>query len=207
MFIAIEGNDAAGKHTQTELLYNYLSEKEPTIKTEEPTKGPIGALAVQILNKGGHFDAATLQVLFSADRHWEYREQIEPALSAGKNVVADRFKASTKVYGVAADLDNEWLENLNADLPNPDITFILDIDMKTIEERIHKRSVADNRPKDMHEKQLNFLGKVRDAYLAYQKEHKYVFLIDGSKSIEEVHGEIVKIVESHRDHSRIGSKT
>ena len=51
-FIVIEGLDGCGKTTQVRLLAKKLKEQgKKVIETNEPTKGPVGKLIRQVLEK------------------------------------------------------------------------------------------------------------------------------------------------------------
>src|ERR1700751_4907326 len=117
-FITFEGSEGCGKSTQVERLAARLKKLQiPFLITREPGGTPIGETIRELLQFAPHNSAMTPEtelLLFEASRSQLVREIIEPALSRGVSVIADRFFDSTTVYqGVARKLDREVVEQLN----------------------------------------------------------------------------------------------
>ncbi|MBI2139182.1 hypothetical protein HYU13_06335 [Candidatus Woesearchaeota archaeon] len=72
------------------------------------------------------------------------------------------------------------MESLDQGLPEPGVVVLLDITPKT--------SLARKRvERDIHERDLSYLEKVRGEYLELAKEGDWV-VVNGEKSIEQVSG-------------------
>ncbi len=189
MFIVFEGIDGAGSTTQSKLLYEFLVSKGfNVLLTKEPTNSEIGKLIRKALKKEIELSNLTLQLLFIADRANHLEKEILPALKSGKIVVCDRYFLSTIAYGML-DLDRDWLINLNSKFLFPHIIFLLDVDPKIAIKRIS----SSKSEKELFEKE-EILKKVRENYLQLAKEFKNVYIIDASKSIEEVFESVKEIV-------------
>ena len=189
MFIVLEGIDGAGISTQARLLVVYLESKgKNVLLTKEPTNNEIGKLIRSALRKEWNASLEALQLLFVADRAQHLFSEILPALKEGKIVVCDRYFFSTIAYGML-ELKKEWLKQLNERFLKPDITFILDVPASVSLERI-KRAREQI---ELFEEEKK-LTKVRNHFLELAKEYENCFVIDGTKTIEEVHEEIKKIV-------------
>jgi dTMP kinase len=189
-FIVFEGIDGAGLTTQAELLEKYLrSKKYEVVLTKEPTNNLIGGLIRAALKKEWITSSRTLQLLFSADRAHHLEKEIIPALENGKIVISDRYFISTIAYGMI-ELEKDWLKALNSKFLLPDIIFIIDIPVEVSIERIK----ASRFGFELFEEKKK-LEKIRNNFLELSKEYKNCFVINGNRSIEEVHKEIVKIVE------------
>jgi dTMP kinase len=130
-----------------------------------------------------------LQLLFSADRSHHIEKEIIPALESGKIVICDRYFISTISYGML-DVEKDWLKALNSKFLLPDIIFIIDVPVEVSIERIK----ASRFGFELFEEKKK-LEKIRNNFLELSKEYKNCFVINGNRSIEEVHKEIVKIVE------------
>src|SRR5215218_4010900 len=109
-FITFEGSEGCGKSTQIQLLAEKVRELgREVVITREPGGTEIGEQLRHLLqfSKSGHGMTAEAELLlFAASRAQLVRELIEPALSRGDVVLADRFHDSTAVYqGVARRLD------------------------------------------------------------------------------------------------------
>ena len=190
MFIVFEGIDGAGLTTQSILLETYLKKKGyKTLLTKEPTNGLIGGLIRAALKKEWKTTNEVLQLLFSADRAHHLNEEIIPALKEGKIVISDRYFLSTIAYGMI-DMEERWLKTINSRFIVPNIIIILDIPPEISIERI-KSSRFGFEVFEEKEK----LEKIRKNFLKLSKEYKNCYVVDASKSIEDVHKEVIDIVE------------
>jgi dTMP kinase len=109
------------------------------------------------------------------------------ALEAGTILVCDRYLASSIAYGEAQGLDADWLTDIQKHLPQPDLTFLLDI----APEVSARRKTAD---RDKYERDLSMLGRVRDSYLRQAAQSGWVRL-DASRDKAAIASEIRSVVE------------
>lgn len=189
-FIVFEGIDGAGLTTQSTLLEKYLKSKGLNVLlTKEPTNSLIGGLIRAALKKEWKTSNDVLQLLFSADRAHHLNQEIIPALRDGKIVISDRYFLSTIAYGMV-ELEKEWLKSLNSKFPQPDIVIILDLPPKISIERIKSSRFGF----ELFEEEKR-LEKIRNNFLELSKEYKNCFVLDASKSIEEVHRQVINLVE------------
>jgi len=200
-FITFEGSEGCGKSTQVKRLTARLEKSGvPFLITREPGGTPIGESIRELLQFAPESAAMTPEtelLLFEASRAQLVREVIKPALKSGKCVIADRFFDSTTVYqGVARKLEARFVQQLNAFAVGdcvPDITFFLDVDLKTARARMK----GPRRPDRMEMESDEFYEQVIAAYSDLAKrESKRVVLIDGLKPADEIENEIWKIVSS-----------
>ena len=190
MFIAFEGIDGCGKSTQAKLLHSYMEQKGKCLLTDEPTDGLTGALINSILkSQVSVIDPMALQLLFIADRAEHVNGFILPKLSAGYSVITDRYMFSSIAYGAASGVDTEYLMGASSKFRLPDATFVCDVDPDIAMQRLKKRG------KDLeYFEKLNFLAKARTAFKSLSKHYANYYLIDSSKSVEEIHSNIIKVV-------------
>jgi dTMP kinase len=200
-FITFEGSDGCGKTTQVQLLANRLDIAGiPFLVTREPGGTAIGETIRELLQFASQSAGMTPEaelLLFEASRAQLVRELIKPALERGECVIADRFFDSTTVYqGVARKLDKKTVRQLNAFAVGdtvPDITFFIDVDLKTAKARMK----GWRRPDRMEQEADEFYEKVRDGYLEHAKWQKdRIVVIEGWKSQEEIQSEIWETVLS-----------
>ena len=198
-FITFEGSEGCGKSTQVKRLTARLERSGvPFLITREPGGTPIGESIRELLQyapQSANMTAETELLLFEASRAQLVREVIKPALKNGNCIIADRFFDSTTVYqGVARKLDGRIVSELNAFAVGdcvPDITFVLDVDLKTAQVRMK----APRRPDRMEMQPEDFYERVIEGYRELAKaEPKRVVLIDGSKSPDAIENQAWKIL-------------
>lgn len=190
-FIAFEGLDGSGASTQINLLAKkFMAEGKKIVTTKEPTNGLIGGLARGVLQHIWQTSPETLQLLFAADRGDHLYREILPAKEDGKIVISDRYFFSTFAFG-SIYLPLDWLKNINANFPIPDLTILLKVSPKVCLERIGNSSRAGF---EFFEEQKK-LEKTWETYelLAQNKKNNMV-IVDGERTIDEIASEIYQIV-------------
>ncbi len=188
-FIVFEGIDGAGLTTQANLLEKALKKAGyKVVLTKEPTNGLIGGLIRACLKNEWKTSLLSLQLLFAADRAHHLEKEILPALKKGKIVICDRYLLSTIAYGMIS-LEKEWLKFINSKFLQPDLTILLDLSVEVSLKRIKLSRFGA----ELFEKKEE-LRKVRKNYLKLAKEFPNVYVVDASRSIEEVHEEVKKLV-------------
>jgi dTMP kinase len=146
------------------------------------------------------FDETEL-LLFAASRSQLVRQVIVPALSSGEFVVCDRFIDSTVAYqAFARGLNSEDVSKINefaCDGVIPDLTFLLDLDVKRGFERIQQRNMRSSTEIDRIEKEdMAFHEKVREGYLKLAKsEPGRIHTICSERGPDVIEAEIWQIVE------------
>ena len=206
LFITFEGGEGTGKSTQIKLLEEYLKEKgEDVVTSKEPGGTGVGLEIRKLLVCGDKdkFDATAEALLYFADRHIHLTKKIWPAMEKGAIVLSDRFADSTmayQYYGYNKRVSKETLNTLY-DIAvgqfKPDLTIILDIDP----EKGLARSFA--KAKNMDVKELRFEGRdlefhhnLRNGFLEIAKaEPERCVVLDADKTIEDLHTDIIKVVE------------
>ncbi len=192
LFIVLEGIDGSGKTTQTFMLEHRLRKMGRKVyATREPTDGIIGGIIRAALTTKLRISHRTLQILFAADRS-EHVKEIEERRKAGYDVICDRYYFSSIAYGMV-DLDMDWLLKMNSVFPEPDITILLDLPAETALKRL-----GDRYSKTFFERKV-FLSKVRENFMILSRKFNNFYIVDGSKTEEEVHKEIFDIVSKHLD--------
>lgn len=159
LLIAFEGLDQSGKQTQTELLRDRLADagRDVALLSFPDYGTPIGEEIERALRGARNYAADVMQLLYVANRY-EWRSEIERKRNDGTILICDRYLASSVAYGEAQGLDPAWLLEIQRYLPQPDITFLLDI----APEVSARRKTAD---RDRYERDLVLLARVRDSYL------------------------------------------
>ncbi|MFZ0034502.1 MAG: dTMP kinase [Sedimentisphaerales bacterium] len=195
-FIVIDGPDGCGKTTQTKLLVDWLKKQGVAVETfREPGGTAIGEKIRQILLNPEHIAMGTETevMLYMAARVQLWQEKIAIALKENKCVVLDRWLSSTCAYqGFAGGFGIDKVIKIARDCPEkpwPDLTIILDVDLKTAGKRLKKD--LDR----MEQKGDSYHKKVREGFLKLAKGRKSFVIIDAADDIETVHQQVTTLVE------------
>lgn len=196
LFITFEGADGCGKTTQLMLLAKYLkAQGREVVVTREPGARGLGEKIREILlNYNGEVSSRAEAFMFLADRAQHIDVIVNPAIKSGKIVLCDRHTDSSVAYqGYGRRLDIDEIKRLNSIATNgkkPDMTLIFDIDVETSMAR-----VGDTKDR-MESAGIEFFNRVRNGYLEIAKqEPNRVKVLDASKSIEEIHKNVIALYE------------
>lgn len=196
LFITFEGGDGCGKTTQIELLDKYLKDKGyETLLTREPGAKGLGIKIREILlNYDGDVSPNCESFLFLADRAQHVDCIIKPAIEQGKIILCDRHTDSTVAYqgyGRGLDIDRiNMLNNIATSGLKPDLTIVLDVDVETSMQRVGKEKDR------MESAGIEFFKRVRQGFLEIaKKEPQRVKVISSSDTIENIHKQIIELVE------------
>lgn len=196
LFITFEGADGCGKTTQLMLLAKYLkAQGREVVVTREPGARGLGEKIREILlNYDGEVSSRAEAFMFLADRAQHIDVIVNPAIKSGKIVLCDRHTDSSVAYqGYGRRLDIYEIKRLNSIATNgkkPDMTLIFDIDVETSMAR-----VGDTKDR-MESAGIEFFNRVRNGYLEIAKqEPNRVKVLDASKSIEEIHKNVIALYE------------
>ena len=185
MLIVLEGLDGAGKSTQVKMLREYL---EGVCGSLEYIHFPrydaplYGDLIGKFLRGGFGSNSAVhpqlVALLFAEDRA-AAAPQIRKALSEGRTVLLDRYVYSNIAYQCAklsspdeAEELREWIletEYVHFGIPRPDLNIFLDVPLDFVEKSLSHSREGDDRDylsggEDIHEADISFQSRVRDAY-------------------------------------------
>jgi len=190
LFITFEGVEGSGKTTQVELLGQALGNWQPVI-VREPGGTELGERMRDVLLFGGMaIDREAEMYLFMAARAQVVHEVIEPALIAGRVVIADRYHDSTVAYqGGGRGLSVYW----PASFPKPDITFLVSVPVEVGHTRM---LLAGKHPDRVERESLEFHQRVADEYARIAKaEPQRYTVVDGTESQAKVHATVMERVD------------
>ena len=218
ILIAIDGVDASGKQTQTELLKKRLVGDGKNIKAVSfpAYDNPSSTLVKMYLNgdfgeKPSDVNAYATSTFFAADRFATYRTDWGKDYNSGTIILADRYVSSNLIHQ-ASKIDNSaekdkfltWLDDLEHNiygLPRPDVTIFLDMPpeygVMLMKDRANKANGTDK--KDIHESDFSYLETSYNnaVYVAERFSWKRVSCVkDGEiRSVEDIHNDIYSIIK------------
>lgn len=145
-FIAFEGGEGTGKSTQARLLADALAARGIACEVTREPGGTPGAEAIRSLLLDPalpRWEPAAEALLFAAARSDHVAHRIEPALTAGRWVICDRFVDSSLAYqGNAAGLGEEAIRTLHQVGSHgllPDLTLLLEAEPAATAARLSAR--------------------------------------------------------------------
>ncbi len=200
VFITVEGIEGVGKSTQTTFIADYLRKKNLTVcQTREPggTKIAEKIRAILLSHHDEQMASDTELLLMFAARAQHLAVVIQPNLASGNWVVCDRFTDASFAYQ-GGGRKIEWqrielLEKFTQENLQPDLTILLDMDVKLALSRAKARSHPDR----FESEHLDFFDRVRYGYLERAKQYPNRFrIIDADQSIEKIEHEISTILDS-----------
>jgi dTMP kinase len=136
-------------------------------------------------------------LLYNAARVQHIKEVIRPALERGDIVITDRFSDSTVAYqGYARGLDLQLIDSLDMIATGklrPDITILLDLDVKTG----LGRNMALEKNDRLELEDISFHEKVRKGFLRIAAMGpERVKVVDCSEDLDRVHERVVAIISA-----------
>lgn len=177
LLISVEGVDASGKQTQTELLYEHLVSKNiPVRRLSFPVYDSDSSAAVRMYlggALGGHADdvsAYAASTLFAADRFLSFRSDWKTDYDAGTVILCDRYVGSNMIHQACKLPDGEkgefleWLDRFEYGiygLPRPDLTLFLDMppEYAQILKAGRRNKIDNSEVMDIHERDAAYLEK------------------------------------------------
>jgi dTMP kinase len=193
-FISFEGIDGAGKSTHVDAFRNLMQERYPNnevVMTREPGGTALGEQLRNLL-LDAPMNIETEALLMFAARREHIAQVIEPALSAGKIVISDRFTDASFAYqgggrGLSLeklnDLEN-WVQGRpDGSLLQPNLTILFDLPGEIAESRRSKVRAPDK----FEKMDLDFFERVRQEYLRRAKaDPKRFHLVDATRTPEQI---------------------
>lgn len=213
LYVIESGSDAAGKQTQTKLLYEKLRARdEKTIKISFPNYDSRSSYAVKMYLDGDFGGAEEVNgyiasTFFALDRYITYKKEFEKHYNDGFTIIADRYSTSNMVYQ-GAKIDSEierekflsWLYNLEHEIysiPEPDKVIFLNMPIEISINLLKKREGEGGG--DIHEIDKDYLKKVSNRSLNIAKKYGWNIVEcaeDGKLlSVEEIHGRVMGEVD------------
>lgn len=204
-FIVFEGGEASGKSTQARILADRLG----ALSTREPGGTALGERVRELLldPDTGDLDPRTELALMVAARAEHVARVITPALEEGRDVVCDRFSASSVAYqGYGRGLDPDEVVAISTWATHglePDLVVLLDVDAATRAARLAARLASRSGSNSVAEgDRLEAAGesfhlRVSDGFgaLAGARPDQWV-VIDGSAPVLEIAERVSEAVAS-----------
>jgi len=216
--IVIEGVDGTGKHTQSQLLIDYLTRTFGVAHlfgfpdyAGTQSGQTIGRMLSGELGDIGKVHPYFTASLFALDRA-EKRTQIQKHLDRGEWVVCDRYVYSNVAHQACRLPPSQragfltWVEHIEfkvLEMPKPEITILLSMD------DIHSKALREQRPEhsysgsvlDLHETDLTSMSNARQIYDELGRMLSWNVIdctLNGKlRSINEISDDVISIVKKY----------
>lgn len=216
--IVFEGIDGTGKTTQAHMLINaLLSKNVPARYLHFPRIDDLHSIYPRLIKsflKGEwgskeEVDPYLIAFLYAGDRK-EVSRWMQDEVNQGTWLVLDRYVMSNMAYQGCRITDTHknkfirWLHHTEYDLfnlPQPDLTFLLDMPLQFTIQNVQKsrkqKDRATGEDPDLFERDLIFQQKVRNMYLLVAKHEKNVIVMsyahmDNVPPPEKIHHDILQ---------------
>lgn len=212
--IVIEGLDGSGKSTQIEYLKNKLSGRN-VHQIKLPDYGSDSSALVKMYLRGDFgkkpedVNAYAASAFYAVDRFANYKMKWKEFYDNGEIIISDRYTTSN-AYHQATKVPKDdraeffyWLEDFEYGLlgiPEPNAVIYLDMPIEISQKMMTERYHGDETKKDIHESNLDYLYKCREAALdAADKMGWYVVKCNNGnepRAVESIGDEIFNIIST-----------
>ncbi len=200
--IAIEGLDGAGKNTQSEKLFKYLSTRGVKVKKVDfPNYAGRGSTLVKMYLDGelgsspDDTNSYAASAFYACDRYISYVTEWKDFLADPDSVVICNRYTTANAYHQLSKMPREewdeflsWLWDFEFDrlgLPRPDDVLLLLVPPEVSLKNVEKRSANTNVKLDIHEKDADYLMRCYDAaiYAADRLGWKTIECAEGGEQL------------------------
>lgn len=212
--IVIEGLDGSGKSTQIEYLKNKLSGRD-VHQIKLPDYDSDSSALVKMYLRGDFgkkpedVNAYAASAFYAVDRFANYKMKWKEFYDNGEIIISDRYTTSN-AYHQATKVPKDdraeffyWLEDFEYGLlgiPEPNAVIYLDMPIEISQKMMTERYHGDETKKDIHESNLDYLYKCREAALdAADKMGWYVVKCNNGnepRAVESIGDEIFNIIST-----------
>lgn len=213
MMIAIDGIDGTGKGTQAKMLEEYLIKKgfKAEVISFPIYSSFFGKMVSEYLNGvyGSLYSVnpKLSSLLYAQDRHYFFQKKL---ISANEILIFDRYvnsniaHHSSKIKEEDRKLFIEWIIELEYNInniPKPDISFILDVEVDNSIKNVAKKKKREytEATHDLHESNMEYLKETRKVFLSLVNGNDTYLIKCDNNGILKDQNDIAKEISSYID--------
>ncbi len=215
--IAVEGVDASGKQTQTELLYKRLTDRGIKVRRlsfpvydSDSSAGVRMYLNGELSESADGISAYAASSLFASDRFLSFKSDWAKDYESGTLILCDRYVGSNMIHQACKLEESEqdafldWLDGFEYGiyaLPKPNVTIFLDMPPEKGRELMasRKNKIDNSETHDIHERDKAFLEKSYNSACAVCEKFGWtrISCVSGDKirSVEDIAQEVAGKVD------------
>ncbi|MGN1081109.1 MAG: dTMP kinase [Acutalibacteraceae bacterium] len=210
--IVFEGLDGSGKTTQLEKMKGYLDECGISYRhIKLPNYGSDSSVLVRHYlagdygEKPGDVNAFAASSFFAVDRYASFKADWGRDYCDGRLIVADRYTTSNAALQCSKLCESEWdfyldwlydFEFEKLKIPRPDKVIFLDMPPEISQKLLSSRYNGDEQRKDIHERDLEYLLRCREASLYAAKKLGWTVIKcwegENARQIDDIFADILK---------------
>lgn len=214
--IVVEGLDGSGKATQSEKLYEYLSNRGLNVRKVSFPDYESNSSALIKMYLAGEFGSEADSVnpyaassFYAVDRYASFKTGWEKFYNDGGIIIADRYTTSNAIHQCSKLPESEWKAFLDwlfeyeykyMGIPAPDAVIYLRVDPDVSQKLMSGRYNNDESKKDIHERDTDYLRRSRMSadYCAKELGWRTVECTsDGEmRSIDDIFAEISAVIDT-----------
>lgn len=214
--IVIEGLDGCGKSTQLEILGERLQKAGFSCRTVSFPNYTSPACEPVKMYLGGDFgsnpddvNAYAASTLYAVDRFASFKTDWEDFYKGDGIIVCGRYVTSNAVHQCSKLPTTQWesfsdwlydFEYNKIGIPEPDAVIFLSMPPEMSEKLLMARYDGDGNKKDIHEKDIQYQKKCREAasFSARHNNWKIIDCTEGNslRSIDDISNEIFSLVSN-----------
>lgn len=134
--IVLEGTDAVGRSTQTQLLRRWLESEGRAVSDTGLRRSALTGPGLDAAKLGNQLGPRALSLFYATDFADRLENQIIPALKAGFIVLSDRYFFSIIARDVVRGADPEWAREVYSFALVPDLVLYLKADIQSLISRV-----------------------------------------------------------------------
>jgi dTMP kinase len=213
MMIAIDGIDGTGKGTQSKMLEEYLTKKgfKARVISFPIYNSFFGKMVSEYLNGvyGSLYsiNPKLASLLYAQDRHYFFQTYLN---SANEILIFDRYvnsniaHHSSKINEKDRKSFVDWiieLEYNTNNIPKPDISFILDLEVDNSIKNVAKKKKREytETTHDLHESNFEYLKETRKVFLSLVNGNNTYLIKCDNNGVLKAQNDIAKEINSYID--------
>ena len=199
----VEGTDGVGRTTQIQLLREWLEVKGYGVVETGWTRSPLMQPTIELAKSSNTLNKLTFVLLYATDFADRLEKEIIPALKAGFVVLSDRYIFTALARAGVRGVDRAWLRSVYGFAIAPHLVFYLNVDVKTLIQRVLSARGMDfwesgmdlKTGDDIYDSFRSYQNKLLREYASMADEFHFR-VVDARRPVERIQDELRRQVQA-----------